>query len=144
METKDFKYAADKHYKICVFLFDKLDGRKWSNNREISSNVYYLSGYIVECLLKYHILKSKRLSKVSDEELANLKLKSHCLSLLFNEIKDATDIPRDLPGKLPQHYSKWGPNIRYERYKAHKDYVKDLRNQFDSFVKPLYTYISKR
>lgn len=144
MKAKDFKYAADKHYKTCVFLFDKLDGRKWSNNHEISSNVYYLSGYIVECLLKYHILSVKHLSIVSDEQLEQLKLRDHCLGKLFNELKDITALPTEIPAKLPKHYNNWGPRLRYEPYKRHKDYVEDLYNQFDVFVRPLYNYISNR
>ena len=150
MDTNDFKHAADRHYRTCVFLLDKLySQKKRSNpvkpsNREISSNVYYLSGYIVECIFKYHILSCKRYQFVSDEDLERLKLKSHCLSQLFLEVKDTTTYPRHLPYQLPKHYQEWGPHLRYERYKKHKDYVIDLRNQFESFVKPLYCYFSAR
>jgi hypothetical protein len=56
MEAKEYKKAAKRHLNTCNILLEKMNTqRNEHTKRELLLNFYYLSGYVVECMLKYGI-----------------------------------------------------------------------------------------
>lgn len=89
------------------------------------SNFYYLSGYILECSLKYLILEfyghpsAEEVSHSSCEVLGfnrNNKFLIHDLSELQNKLEvKFTDFTSRSEDELINHLiDDWGPNYRYE------------------------------
>jgi len=57
MIYKDYKNAAHKHRYTCSVLCEKLAiiNENKAKYKYLSLNLYYLSGYILECIVKYGI-----------------------------------------------------------------------------------------
>ncbi|WP_336528464.1 hypothetical protein [Bacteroides acidifaciens] len=144
MKTTDFRNAAKKHYQTCKFILDGLERGYQQNKDEIYSNLYYISGYIIECILKYAKLNHMRITNISDENLVNLRLKKHKIPQLYADVMDMIEVDRSLKKNLPKHYVYWDPKIRYENCRSHKQLLNDITDKFDEFVEPLYKYFYNR
>ena len=48
-----FKDAAQRHYQTCRVLVEKLNDLQDNEHDNILANIYYLSGYMAECGVKY-------------------------------------------------------------------------------------------
>lgn len=55
MNYKDFRTAAHRHLITCLKLCEILETANTEEKRNIISDIYYLSGYVIETLLSYAI-----------------------------------------------------------------------------------------
>lgn len=105
-----YRLAAENHKKACDYMLKHID-KVHNNKKVIYAEIYYLSGYILECILKYFILskKHKDKTKLSKEELKSYGLWDH-------EIKNLW-IAAELVGKwddFPELTKNWKSELRYE------------------------------
>lgn len=142
MKTSDFRHAAKKHFSTCKFMLASLSGYR-SDRKHIESNVYYLSGYIIECISKYAILQHMHKDNVVDEELNDFGLKNHNIKQLFCNLLDKIEVDRDFPRDFPKHYRQWDVGIRYESCSSHTQLLGNLDKVFKSFVEPYYKALDK-
>lgn len=131
MVYKEFLNAARKHKYTCSILLEKLD--QINNKREPAQakylllNVYYLSGYIIECIVKYGIYnlvgfsKRKEVTKLNQD---GLRYKDHICHHKFNRFTQYLDcrigislpLIRNKKGinkKVVELYNKWDAPVRY-------------------------------
>lgn len=66
MDYKDYKTASERHLETCIKLKDivsvtylnkTLLPHEQKKQNEILANIYYLTGYVIECIVSYGILK---------------------------------------------------------------------------------------
>ncbi|MDE6091080.1 MAG: hypothetical protein K2G41_10295 [Duncaniella sp.] len=143
MKIADYRDAANKHFQTCTYIIKNTTGKYCGDKMLLHSNVYYLSGYVVECLLKYAILQQKHASKnVSKECLEQYNLISHDLCKLF---QNAIQILPDLqPKNMPDAFRNWHVEIRYESYGSHKVHLETIDSWMTNFIKPLRQSIIKK
>lgn len=142
MKVSDFRNAACKHLHTCDFILKHSSERHCSNKKLLYSNVYYLSGFVVECILKYAILKKLHSREsVSDEYLENNKLKDHDLKKLFQ--KAIQSLPNMTIKKIPDAFKEWKVDIRYQSYGCHNVHLETIDDWMEKFVKPLHKSLIK-
>lgn len=111
---QSFARAAHKHLKTCDEMFSHLSAVRSEQDKKILlSQLYYISGYVLECIYKFGILSAmgKATVNLSKEELDELGLKSHDIRILRQEYieyshKKTTPIAHN-------HFKKWDVQIRY-------------------------------
>ncbi len=66
MDYKDYKTASERHLETCIklkevvitnYLNRPLLSSELKKQNEILANIYYLSGYVIECILHYAIVE---------------------------------------------------------------------------------------
>ena len=117
MTFSEFKRAAKKHLKICECLIENCNLSDW----QIKEGIYYLSGYVVEMMLKYRIYK--RINFKHNEDIKNLNRKDisyqndiansrngHNIRYLLRKLRQYEEMAlfKDI-----EHYYNWSINIRY-------------------------------
>ena len=89
MNYEDYKIASERHLETCLKLKDVVVANSLTDvdlkgKNEILANIYYLSGYVIECIVNYGMLvyinfakisKEKKISSVYDLRLAHNKAK---------------------------------------------------------------------
>lgn len=139
MKYPDYLMSAKRHNKACRVLQDRIEmyreqGVEDENIKFLVLNMYYLSGYIVECSLKYKIYELFGYSinaEVDDQaECAKVginykrQIKLHCFSrlqnLLDSKLSDISHLSEiDTVGQL---LKDWNPEKRYENFEiAYQD-----------------------
>ncbi|EKN4906288.1 hypothetical protein ACOZ7A_004108 [Yersinia enterocolitica] len=127
MKYEDFLFSARRHKYTCEIISQQMEACPDNSQQRIRllSNFYYLSGYILECSLKYLILEFY--GHPAAEEVNN----SSCEALGFNKrnkflIHDLSELQNKLEVKFTDFTSRseneiinhlidgWGPNYRYE------------------------------
>jgi hypothetical protein len=65
-----YKDAAERHLQVCTILFKQLDYHQNFRNtnkfQNILAELYYLSGYIVECVVNYKYLDHKGFNDIDN------------------------------------------------------------------------------
>ncbi len=131
MVYKDFLNAAHKHEYTCQVLLDKLERidekREKESFRFLILNFYYLSGYIIECIIKYGIYSLVDFPKDEDVKKLdkdNLTYKDHIKYHQFKRYEEylnqrigiSLPLIRDKSGidkKVLKLYHDWDAAIRY-------------------------------
>lgn len=133
MEYSEYLSAATRHKKTCAILKERIeensdDGIVDINDEELGFliiNLYYLSGYIIECSLKYKILEIfGYYDDVNDKVKLKDVLSGHGLSkndfITHNLDKLIDTLDSEIPDLINRNYkldkllARWGPFIRYE------------------------------
>ena len=66
MNYLDYKIASERHLETCLrlkevisdkYLKERLSAQEIKNRDDLLSNIYYLTGYVIECIVSYGILK---------------------------------------------------------------------------------------
>jgi hypothetical protein len=104
MDYRDYKTASERHLETCLKLKEQtvnnyvnktLQPNELKVKNEILGNIYYLSGYIIECIVNYGMLvyidfdkicKKEKISSVHDLKLTHNKAK---ISYSSNSDKNA-------------------------------------------------------
>ncbi|HHH2003211.1 TPA: hypothetical protein ACPZF7_000887 [Yersinia enterocolitica] len=147
MKYEDFLFSARRHKYTCEIISQKMEACPENSQQRIRllSNFYYLSGYILECSLKYLILEFYGHSAA--EEVNNLS----CEALGFNKrnkflIHDLSELQNKLEVKFTDFTSRseneiinhlidgWGPNYRYENIQRSQRDVTLFFNHAVSFT----------
>lgn len=59
--------AAERHLETCKELKEGLKNHDDKKQKMILANIYYLSGYVIECAVNYGILKHIKFEKISEQ-----------------------------------------------------------------------------
>ncbi|MDI9882056.1 hypothetical protein [Flectobacillus longus] len=153
--SKKYQRAAEKHYKTCKHLLDSIDTVKADVKPQVISNIFYLSGYILECILKFYILEEKHKTKsYSKEELTQLELWTHDIKGLWEKIANESpfwkkrtpkESPFDANGfEWTDLSKKWTEAVRYET--DDKDYKNEkiVKKHFTQTVEPIFLKIKDK
>lgn len=80
MHYKDYKTASERHLETCLRLKDVFESKYQNDNLnllqikkrdELLINIYYLTGYIIECIVSYGILKYIDIEKIFKQRNIN-------------------------------------------------------------------------
>ena len=126
MSYKDYMKAAFRHLAVCNQLIDDIKRCQLSipNQKHILNEVYYISGYVVECVLSY-VLFYKHNGDISTNPFYNDPAfkKHHNLQFRLDYVKKKTNsrftnivffsIPHEKPDQN-RLFSDWSVDFRYE------------------------------
>ena len=148
MYYPEFKDSALKHLKTCSCLMKNIDNCQ-RDKKHILSNIYYLSGYILETILKYEIFRSINYGIKKDIESLNLPeikfkdIKIHNLSSLKRILETKAGSSRRLEDYEENRvfFENWEHQIRY---KKSKDIIEEEVYKFFKFSEKNFYNISFR
>jgi hypothetical protein len=124
----EYKKASKRHMQACESLLKNLEEYSHKKRNHILQEVYYLTGYIFECIYKYAIFTlidynpRKPVEKLEQDDLSYRKhIRTHKFSVLRGELD------KRIPGTIPfikgddgieqeikDLYREWDPKFRYE------------------------------
>ncbi len=101
MNFKDYKTASERHLETCLklkdFVLNNLSNTHLTYNdikikNEVLGNIYYLSGYVIECIVNYGMLVYIDFDKICKKENINsvyqLKLKHNKAKISYSSKED--------------------------------------------------------
>jgi hypothetical protein len=131
MKYIEYLNAARKHHNTCVIIKEaltlvKASSKDAARSKQLTQNLYYMSGYIIECSVKYGIYASLGYDKNSDITNLNVRgvtYKSHikqhrfknyvdCLNKSISGIK-LIDDKSGISQEVISLYNNWDVDIRY-------------------------------
>lgn len=152
MVYEDYKTASIRHLRTCQHLCQNLGQvQNTQVKKHILANIYYLSGYVIECIINYAIYDLVSYSKT--EDVKQLNESSHQISFykpkkkgwyqinhhkfqensqfLVSQLPAISQIPfidwSNKPEKyrsVERLYEKWQSNARYEDHQFTEQQVK--------------------
>jgi len=156
MIYKDFRVAANRHLQTCQYMVGCLTKLKTEERQNILDNIYYLSGYVIECIIKFAIYEYVHYPSQNDisglrkeyktfELNYNKDIKSHNLTELSETLQKIGGDTSSLDNRilsfptLKELYQDWDSEIRY---KISPDLKKKLTDsnlqQFVSSISEVY------
>lgn len=169
MVYKDYFKAAQRHRETCEYLINKLKDKQEfidvSCQNKLLQNIYYLSGYVIECIISYSFFNIISYdSNKSVYELDNNNphgytfykyFKEHSKSannLRLEEIRKrggniSSTIPiigeKEVDENIKLMYEQWDAKSRYSN--SHLSFVINEVNVFSFFIlaDEIYTKIRK-
>ncbi|ENT6849813.1 TPA: hypothetical protein I7135_04405 [Vibrio vulnificus] len=130
MKYPEYLYSAKRHNYACRLLKDKLEAfeeseRSTDNFKHLVNSLYYLSGYIIECSLKFKIFECSGYGleqEIDPEECKKhdinhrKKIMTHSFVTLQNFLSSKiSDVSYESEKEEIRHLlSKWSPEVRYE------------------------------
>lgn len=140
--SKNFKKAAQKHYFMCSYLLDNLQEVGSDKKPHIISDLFYLSGYILECILKYCIMEQlHKTAAYNLYEIEKMQLKTHNIEILWNKACENRGINNHNFEKWHLITKKWTEQIRYDTDDNDFTNHKLVSNHFKEIVTPIYYHI---
>jgi len=137
--SKTFKRAAQRHFITCCHLLEKVEHTQKDKQPHVITNIYYLSGYILECILKYYILEQNHFKgKLTINDLESMKLKTHNINDLWKRIEYS--FPKK-EFKWSNISKKWDVMVRYD---CDNIAATELKQHFEDTVKPIYLKIQEQ
>lgn len=148
-DKKEYKKAAKRHLDTCRYMLDHLDKIKRADNYDVNDilmDIYYLSGYIIECATNLGLLYFKLGNPPTNHYFkGSIDTLDEHKNLGLNSIIKQSGLKDTL-------YGKWNTKFRYEefRYKESKyhDEEKTLSREdverFYSLSTSIYTCIINR
>lgn len=176
MKYTEFETSAKRHIESCYHILDNLTNTNSSFKKQkedrLILNIYYLSGYVIECSLKFAFFKAIRFDKNTEiesldyndgsdiykfpDEKGSKSLKIHRLDGL-KEYLESVDksLPRDIPFITqtianPFHKTltnKWNSEIRYSVDYARTTFSIDshlMKEYLDNVVKPIFDKLTDK
>lgn len=164
MTYKEFLNAARKHLATCKVLRDILEESINTNNvdvaknKQLTINLYYLSGYIIECSVKYGIyvcLDYDRNHDIMSLDTAGISFSRNIKHHRFDRYVDhlnrkisgitLIDNKAGISNEVKKLYNNWDAEVRYcyneipEKFK-HCDEVNHVIN-FSYKAEEIFKYI---
>jgi hypothetical protein len=151
MKYTEFLSSARRHNHACKVLKEKLDslGEDSVENVEykfLVLSLYYLSGYIIECSIKFKIFELKSFDVNSDVnegecEKAGIdyknKIKTHNFKRLQNYLDSLVSDISHVSNKksINKLMYEWNPEIRYSTIDVNYNQIKELYAHSNKFLK---------
>ena len=168
MVYKDYKVASIRHLETCQYMCQNL--KQVQNPKEkkhILANIYYLSGYVIECIINYAIYdylgypmerNVKRLDDTTRQisfggskfkyQIRSHNFRTNCEILL--KLPDISQVPFIDSSNIPPKYQnvkilykKWSPNARYEDYQFTEQKVRQFVDLCKEIHFKILRYITK-
>lgn len=158
MESKNLKYkdylsSAKRHNYICKLLRDRANefeqkDRNSQNFKHLVDNLYYLSGYVIECSLKFKIFECCGYDselEIEEEECRKLginyrkKIKTHSFTTLQNFLSSKiSGISHESNNNdIIPLLENWNPEIRYEKKDLDFENVSSFYEHANQFLKQM-------
>jgi hypothetical protein len=126
MTYLEFKRAAKKHYKTSKCLYENCN-----DNWQIQENIFYLCGYIIEMMLKYHIFR--RINYKTNEDIKKLNrnnltyrdhISKHNINSLIGILQryENSTILNDVKSV----FANWDVTIRYNGQRKNYTNIEEL------------------
>jgi hypothetical protein len=158
----EFLSSARKHLKTCLVIRDSLnslDESNIENNSQIkllTLNLYYISGYVIECSIKYGIyvcIGYDKTACVKQLDTPDIKYSRQIKNHRYNKYEDIlkskfsgiilVDNKSNIPQPIKNLYSNWDADIRYccndipEKFKYcdNKEHVLEFFNYAEKIFK---------
>ncbi|MFT4928215.1 MAG: LPS O-antigen subunit length determinant protein (WzzB/FepE family) [Phenylobacterium sp.] len=153
MKYPEYLSSAKRHNQACRVLKEKLESYESDNSQDEKFNnliisLYYLSGYIIECSLKFKIFEvfsyNSNIEIDKDECKAlglnyNSQVKTHNFqtlqNLLDSKISDVSHISNQRV--INRLSGQWGPEIRYEHRELQYQDVRAFYDHANRFLKEM-------
>lgn len=128
MVYKDFLNAARKHKYTCNVLFEHLENEtNTGKHKSLLLNSYYLSGYIIECIVKYAIYdligyqRNRDIKKLDEKGLTfDEHIKHHKFERYTEHLNRLKSIPiplinnrQGIANEVVRLYREWDADVRY-------------------------------
>lgn len=129
MKYKDYRNAARKHLNTCTVLEEKYNTNSCTTEtrKSLVLNMYYLSGYIIECIVKYGIYDLIGYDKDQDVKLLDNGKLTYQNNIRHHQFERYTEhlvryISRPIPlisatngidRDVIRLYSDWDAEVRY-------------------------------
>lgn len=135
MNYLEFKQASKKHYRTCECLLKNCE-----NHWQIHENVYYLCGYIIEMMLKYHFFRT--INYKTNDNIKNLNYNGITYSkknrndnkyLQEHSIEHNIRILRTISGdilfeEILNNFREWNVSIRYNGQRNNYNNLEEVVN----------------
>ena len=139
MVYRQFLRSAERHLQICKQLLKDVDALEDSTKKaNVLSEIYYLSGYVLEAGLSYAFFSHIRYSGdiYLSEHYQNNGFKTHNISLKYSYLLKNSCIINDLVFVSAKHsnrelqslFNGWDVKYRYEQY------VKIKKRTIDAYI----------
>lgn len=151
MKYTEFLSSAKRHNHACRVLKEKLDSLGEDNVENVEYkflvlSLYYLSGYIIECSIKYKIFELENYDsnlEVNEGECEKFgidfknKLKTHNFKRLQNYLDSLiSDLSHVSEKKaINKLLNEWTPEIRYSSIDVNYKQIKELYSHTNNFLK---------
>ena len=154
MKYREYLISARRHNKACKVLQERIDlydgqGINDESFKFLVLNLYYLSGYIVECSLKFKIYELFGYSINVDVNDPNeckkvgidyrKDIRNHNLErlqeLLDSKISGFTHKSTNI--SVDQLLVRWSPDVRYESIELKYSEIQDLYKHINSFMRKM-------
>ncbi len=148
MDYRHYEKAASRHFKTCEYLLSKIREESTQDKQLIIWNLYYLSGYIIECSFKYVWLSSIYKQNYEFNLAENSLYKSHNIIEIGNNILKPSTLKRsEIPWFNEKHElrEKWTVNNRYIHPSLTSGMASDkyIIDYYDRLVKATYLHLIK-
>lgn len=153
MKYKEYLVSAKRHKHACQVLEDKLntlkdEGLESDEFNFLVLSMYYLSGYIIECSLKFKIFELKGYDPNIDVNEDNCKLfdinykkniKKHNFSSLQNYLDSLiSGFPHlSSDSNINRLLGEWSPEIRYSHVDLDYDQIKKFYNHSKQYLRKM-------
>jgi len=153
LKYTEFLSAAKKHNLTCKTLQEKIEAYKDDDDYTeefefLVANLYYLSGYIIECSLKFKIFEVSGYASnidISQEKCLdhninfNKRIKTHDFKKLQNyldsKVPDISHTSDDLA--IAALLKEWNPEVRYKHTQLEYLDVKSFHAHSRDFLKKM-------
>jgi len=133
MTYTEFRKAAYRHLITCECLIANIDSNDCKKSKnEILTNIFYLSGYIIECSLKYVLFSAIRFKKNEDVyQCDDIDWKHHNIEKLKRIVEQkGVKFTADIP-------------ILGTKYKIKGDIIKLFNERNDPKMQIRYSYYNE-
>ena len=127
--VREFHAAAWRHQEAAELLLHSCAPKATS---AMAAEAVYLSGYVVECILKAVLFSREKIGRHTNVKLECVKIIRHDLEKiklrLENLRKNAVVFPPEQQRNLRYVRNRWHPSIRYERRIIATEDARDFLN----------------
>lgn len=142
---KEYRTAARRHLDSCEYMLDYLDKISYADSyskENILADIYYLSGYIIECIVNYAIGELGLPQSKIDETRKIHNFQNNDMYILCRNRPDLEMSIESLirNSGVKDLYKDWNPKVRYTEMNPFRK--RDIRN-FVELSKSIYQVISE-
>ena len=143
MNNKKYRIAAKRHLETCEYMLnylDKISDADAYSKESILIDIYYLSGYIIECIVSYAIGELDIPQSKRNETRKIHNFQNNDMYLLYRN-KPELEMPIESLIKnsgVKYLYKDWNPKIRYNNMNNFRE--RDIQ-KFVELSKSIYQLI---